>query len=280
LREGLAGGLALSRNEVIVRLAGGIGNQLFQILRGYCVAAERHAATLKLSDAALESYAMARRSFLSTEHRWGAVTLSPTQEVVQPWVDVPLRACERMGLLRLHQRLMYFSGVVAGYCQDMPVSPALTEILPTVLDGIRSHLVAETGGHHPVGPATVIHMRGGDALLPENRARYSLPPDYYHAVMVRGCCAAQVFSDDQAYAETLLQQLSAPDWRYVESRRGEDYLLAALRAEVMVLSRSTLSFWAGMLSPAATILIPEDYPASWIDLLSAAGKARVKVASV
>lgn len=64
----------------------------------------------------------------------------------------------------------------------------------------------------------------------------------------------------------------------MDSKEGEDYLLAAMNADVMVLSRSTLSFWAGMLSTAATILIPFDYPAVWTELLFMAGKSSVKVA--
>lgn len=267
----------MRRREVIVRLAGGTGNQLFQILGGYRVAAVRGVRVVKVSVAALDSYEVARRPFLETTQHWGEVTLNPTREVAPPWFDIPLRICERMKLYGLHKALMQFSGVVAGYCQDMPNGPELTANLPALLRDIRAYTAV--GPMQSTSGETIVHIRGGDALLPENRTRYALPHDYYQAVVASGCNLASVFSDDQAYSEAFLQELSTAEWRYVISRRGEDYLRAALSAEVLVLSRSTLSFWGGMLSSARTIFIPEGYPASWLHLLSLAGKADIRVVS-
>lgn len=233
---------------------------------------------MELSSEALRVYQVTRDPFLTAPLTVKGVSVRPlSPQRVPPALDFGLRAIERAGALALHERLCEAFGAVSGYCQSPRMSRALTDVLPEFLAAIRRRLLDGSGTVAGSLPAVVVHVRGGDALLPANRERYGLPEDYYRAAIARLEGAALVFSDDTPHAESLLTALSPHEWHYAPSHTGEDYLLACMSATgALVLSRSTLSFWGGMLSSCEEVYIPVDYPRVWRELLVAAGKTRLR----
>lgn len=248
------------------------------MLAGCCVAHKRGCRTVELSSQALGAYQVTRDPFLSVPLTVKGLNIRPLSSLQVPLaLDVCLRSVERAGALGLHERLCEAFLVVSGYCQSPSPNTSVTQVLPDFLSAIRGRLSGAGGAVAGSLPPVVVHVRGGDALLPVNRDRYALSENYYRAAIARFGGEALVFSDDASHAESLLIALGPHGWRYAPSRTGEDYLLACMSAEgPLVLSRSTLSFWGGMLSTCKEVFIPADYPRSWRRLLTAAGKTKLR----
>lgn len=266
-------------SHITVRLAGGAGNQLFQILSGLLLASRLGVTQVRLSTAALGHYAMSREAFVSEPLVCADIELSPTDEVPARLIELMLRAVERVGWYGLHARLMSHSGVVAGYCQHVQVCEGSVRWIHLLREVMHARLASRDIGlprEQAILPVA-LHIRGGDALLPENANRYALSAAYYRQVSALGLGDVGVFSDDPGHARCVMSDVGDPSWRYVDTRCAEDYLAAAMQAQVMVLSRSTLSFWAGLLSPAESMVIPLDYPRVWVDWFTSLGKSMVVV---
>lgn len=265
---------------VCVRLAGGIGNQFFQVFAAYLIVSRLYQIQeISLFSGALGSYASKRDSFFKIDATLGGLVLSDCLKEA-PLLWGGMRLVEKMGLYRLHLRMMTRWRSVAGYCQNMPSEHFSSESVLNFRSALRGYLLQGSSVARQRLPTMggVLHVRGGDALLPENASRYSVSVAYYVKVASEIEGMVYVFSDDERYAKELLDTISNPNFQYICSERGEEYLCAALGAPRMVLSKSTLSFWAGMLSEAEELVIPASYPSGWIALLRLTGKRLILIA--
>jgi len=265
----------MSGGDIHVRLAGGVGNQLFQIFAAFMMARQEvPPRRIALFCGDLGAYDVARLPFLKNETVWAGVTILPSNKPLPKFLQRVLRLIERLGFHSLHQAAMAECHLVSGYCQEPTFSGRSAVVVQEFRRALRSHLT-ENFPQFALAPRVecVIHIRGGDALLPENRRRYALPVSYYEDAFRVVSGSPDVFSDDPIYAKSVMAIAASPNCAYLESSQGEHYLAHAMDAEMMVLSRSTLSFWAGFLSDATRTYVPRTYPAAWVKLLELTGKS-------
>jgi hypothetical protein len=267
------------KDSVQVRLAGGIGNQLFQLLAAFMIARQKEISlNVELFGDSLNAYAIARPPLVNHRTTLANVIFSPSDIPPPGITQLFLRVLERIGLNSLHFLLMRKTNVVAGYCQHPPDINTSSDLITEFRIVVQEHLKKRFHDYLPHQPIKcLVHIRGGDALLPENAKRYSLPVEYYKNAFELITRPATVFSDDKEYALSVLESSSAIDAEYIDSFAGEQYIAYAIDANSVVLSRSTLSFWAGFLSNARMIYLPKSYPIEWAQMLVLGGKSVIRL---
>lgn len=247
---------------LVVKIVGGLGNQLFQYGMGRA-AAERLGVELKLDVSAFSTYRL---------HDYGLDKLGVPERCATP---EEILAAQRVG--RLEDRSLHLDAalqasladgvhVAGGFCDyryHEPVIESLRqELLPRVALGPESQGLLR---RIESCPSVSLHVRRGDYVT--NPLCFLMPLEYYQdaveQVMDR-CPEAQffVFSDDPAWVARNLK-LPAPavivdhngPARNVEDLR----LMAACRHHVI--ANSSFSYWAARLAsrPGSITIAPQQY---------------------
>lgn len=275
-----AGGAAIT-----VRLAGGLGNQLFEYAAARGVAARLDCAVL------VDTARLARVGPGDTARDFALGWLVDPQHVLDTGAGhAPGRlrsALERRvpGLARgrvFQQHGFAYDPLVeqvqrgttlAGYFQSARYFEHIEhELRREILDRIpvSTWRVDTEARLHELGPWIALHVRRGDYLQARNSAYHGLLGRGYYeralaALDARGVTGTRVvFSDDPAAARAMLGDLAA-DALVVEPAPDADpaeSIAMMSGAAAVVTANSSFSWWAGWLAdPAAAVVV---CPTPWL----------------
>lgn len=250
---------------VVVSLANGLGNQMFQ----YAAAlrrARRCSAALRLDLSVFSQEGVDTRPFALAPFALTATTASP---------DELLRTAGRQheeDVVRFDRAIMVGGG-------DCRLQGCWT--LPIYFRGVEDALRAEFRFRDPAiaaraaatvaplrraGPVVGLHVRRGDYLAPGYRNSYNAHPSgYYRAALARFPAGSSViaFSDTPADRDWCAAEFAELGARLIVSRAPTDIddfaLLAA--CDHQILSVSSFSWWAAWLNPNPAKRIVAAHPA-------------------
>lgn len=242
---------------IVLRLAGGLGNQLFQVMAGVLVARRRARKVLVLTDA-LSSYSAARRPEVLRLIRADAVVTAADVQAPAAvhWLSVRARAGRWLAGSSLNDsnfpRALGLSSWACGWhFLDGYFQRGWTQML--LDEALSAAQLDPTAMADPGNPPCdcVVHIRGGDFLRLPSHAIVDV--DYYSRCLdqakAAGCRSFGIVTDDRPYAEQVLQILASrhrdlslfllPDHGAVLSDFG------TLRAApARIIGNSTFAWWA------------------------------------
>ncbi len=251
-----------TRPRVVVRLIGGLGNQLFQIQRGISFA-QAHGGTLEVDD-----------SFLATSRKRHEVIALP--ELIAPyprvrlgWFDLKVRRrLERLFFkLRrpvpavLRPRYFFESDNTPAPCVGSCIIDGFWQDKKYLNDGfvqrVRQLLVPRQPGSDggPAANLVCVHVRRGDYLTNRHFLRKQqivLPPNYYQDAIAWHRDADptrnfHLYTDDETWARAHFA--ATPNVTVVESAHlaPKDLLAAMAAYRHFIIANSSLSWWAAVL---------------------------------
>ena len=248
-----------------MRLAGGLGNQLFQLATSFLLSQRSGVQTLvlakglslyktKRSATSLEfinspliiknSPRISLFSFLALYLRIGRLDLACSVN------DININYIIKSGKV-LHAQLPFF---MDGYFQDCLSYPDIVEFSSIVdydfLKGIDNFGVLSGASSD-----CVIHIRGGDFLAASDA--FFLNPEYYRKSVVNeynyGSRVFHVVTDDIFYAQWIISSIpSLPDSQFTILPTSSDPLIDFSRlvfSPRLIIGNSTFAWWAAALSP-------------------------------
>lgn len=246
---------------VVVRLAGGLGNQLFQFAAGYRVA-EALRTTLILDTRFLGAYASKHSYDIAfvTRHYPGVEVGKPSSALL----DIAQRC--RLGRIfdttfplalvsspkavgKLLERPRAKTVVMDGYFQHPDVildeneRRRLYDKLFAESGQLRSRVAAQGV------PLVGVHIRRGDYVTSAAASkRYlTIPISYYHEAAARFVDARfLIFGDDRSVTSSLAADLEGIDGRKLGLSLQEEFQLLAF-CDHHIIANSTFSWWASFL---------------------------------
>jgi len=268
-------------SAVVIRLAGGLGNQLFQYACGLALAEARRARLLL-------DLSLYRQDKLRT-YSLQPFAVDPGF-VPRPWAAL-MGALDRRFVGRAVKTFMPIVGwhyvfdrcqgydprdfpsggnlVLQGYWQSENYFAAAADRVRAVFrfrdppDESNAACLNRIAG----GPAVAVHVRRGDyASVPEVTAIYGLcGPDYYRAAadhLQRVAPEARyfVFSDDPDWAEQNLQWPGPSEVvRHNVGKRDADDLRLMAACDHFVIANSSFSWWGAWLAgkPGKVVIAPK-----------------------
>jgi|GEM_PF-786031 len=289
--------LAISRSDitqpVVVKLMGGLGNQMFQYATGLALATKNH-APLMLDLTFLQDRSP-RPNFTPRDYALDAFPLNPGCALIRDAQDLPagLKAVAEkhfhydasvsdlptgVVLQGYWQSPRYFEDIAAEVRKNFSLAPQLKPAAKALADQIEASM------------AVCLHVRRGDMAHNPHTASVhgTCPKEYYQTacdVVARKFPSAQffIFSDDPAWCKT--QDLTRGRSNVVISSAGggqgaivDLYLMR--RCRHFIIANSTFSWWAAYLSdsPDKTVIAPDPWfsdpaldvsdllPSGWIRL--------------
>ncbi len=255
---------------IIVRLDGGLGNQLFQYATGRALAM-RHGTELVLDTTALGSHGRGRTARQLELQRFRCLARAATTAELRGLSL--LRRLPRLARLltgrhvHVERGLGHDPGVaslpdgsyLSGYWQSFKY---FEDIAPTLLADLRPAQplspASQALADGMAGTATVaVHVRRGDyvSLAAAAQLHGSLPITYYEAAIdrVRHAVAAPrfyLFSDDPAWCRANLP-LDAAETVAVTHNQGENAwqdLVLMSRCQHHIIANSSFSWWSAWLA--------------------------------
>lgn len=247
---------------IVLRLAGGLGNQLFQVMAGV-LEASRSARPLLVLTEGLSSYTASRRPDVLKLVR--SETVVTTQEFDPPglphWLSLHARAGRWLAGASLNDRnfpaalgaASWAGGwrFLDGYFQRGWTQALLDEALAAARLDPAS--MADPG-NPPCD--CVIHVRGGDFLHLPSHAIVDV--DYYSRCLglakAKGCHSFGIVTDDRRYAGQVLKALAdrhADASLFLMPDHGTALAdFATLRAaRARIIGNSTFAWWASACDP-------------------------------
>lgn len=248
---------------IYIRLAGGLGNQIFQLAAGILLAETTGDNRIFLDDSAMKNYQTKRKNELlnffdfskfpvkcefksSVFNIFRIAKILPLKLYSYPFVS------DRnfMFSLKNSNKLTLF---LDGYFQECLTQIDFEKeivILKKALRNEKNKLYEE---------ACVIHVRGGDFVkLGWNSVT---PKDFYtkaikHMDKVYNIKKYYIITDDQEYANTLMYQMNIK-YEFIGSSIYDDfYLIGAFKYKI--LSSSTFALWASALgNNSICVIAPE-----------------------
>lgn len=245
---------------IYLRLAGGLGNQLYQ-LTAASLLAKRSGSTVVPYTQALQSYAEARQPDslnLLMANDW--LQLEPVSgHRMMRWLAVSARAGRWLPYLGVNDRTFWRTATRP------------TKSLPFILDGYFQHgwshqtfhealaalpvrLISKEASIYTNSDEVIIHIRGGDFLkLPRFQV---VGLNYYvrtvRLAMEQGWRSFAIMTDDRAYAtflyEQMTQELSGVKFRILPRTASALDDFDILRAaSARIIGNSTFAWWAAAL---------------------------------
>lgn len=254
-----------AKRKVMVRLKGGIGNQLFQYAFALQLAHGRTQDVICLLDYFRSD---PRHGGFALQHLLGPdVTTVEIPPAGQGWMYVNADALADVDLSALrHCAVDLF---IDGYFQHAwnfrPVIDSMREMYRTRFDGAAYERRLRSCLARPTCESVVaIHLRRGDYLNPEVRQVHGIAsPESMVECLSRlratDYCAV-VFSDSKAAIDLPVPavQVSAAEPRTLAGDIDELRLMSC--CDVIIASNSTFSYWAGMLSDRTRqLFIPDPW---------------------
>lgn len=264
------------RKAIIVKLQGGLGNQIFQYMAGralsdlraaplYCLADEGnvHASQLELvgltpAYVSLPDY-MIRRG----RKRRDSLPMDFVRSTLKRWPVTPVR----------EPHFHYWDGLfdqqagclLTGYWQSHKYLEKLTCPVNELIDinGILQTVAPEAQALVEEGNTVCVHIRRGDYLKePSALAVHGIiGPEYYERARtlmdaVQAPTRYLVFSDDTALAREALGHW--PNTTFMDRRRQEQDLALMSRCRHHIIANSSFSWWGATLASHAsqTVVAP------------------------
>lgn len=264
---------------IIVNLAGGLGNQMFQYACARALALELD-FPLKITHDMLGKYAIRRRPELERAFSLNTTIAEPkemrqmigalrTPVAVRRALGSKMLAFLRCRRFIVEPHFHYWEGILkqtqmGGYLQGYWQSERYFSNHAATIRSDFTFSKPFTGRNAELARAiqenisVSVHVRRGDYVSnPKIHARYEeCSPKYYGGAMVRLCQALPeprffIFSDDPQWATEALAPHS-PDLVLVDNNRGEnsfkDMQLMAL-CHHHIIANSTFSWWGAWLNP-------------------------------
>lgn len=279
---------------VIVQLAGGLGNQMFQ-----------YALARRLMDAGREVKIDDRSGFEQDRQRDPALSVfgisydRPTQQELRSMLDSnPALWCRVRRRLFGRKKKSYFEETklyipeimewddiyLEGYWQSEKYFAPVREQIRELYDTEKLFAWADAG-EHPLREqirhtqSVSVHIRRGDYLTQENQELYGgiCTQGYYQRAlqeMKRRCpdCHFYIFTNDVKWAQTwdvcgFREDSTVVDTADTGDGKQADYLEFALMAECRhhILANSSFSWWASYLHPRMDkcVLVPDRWLNGW-----------------
>lgn len=247
--------------KIHCRLAGGLGNQIFQYGASLIISKKSHVHDIELDDSELNNYKAARNNELLNYFRLENTKISksailklrlPRIRLVNAFTSsfVGDLNFSRLANVSLNAKNYYLDGYFQT-CLDQSLFDSMLSLLKE--DFIYSHLNVKKN-------ICAIHIRGGDFLTEKYSGVASL--DYYcdSLAKIKELNAVDkyiIVTDDKDYASSVANRMSL-DYTFSDGSMLNDFLLIA-QSEVKVLSNSTFSIWASALGyqPGCIIFAPK-----------------------
>ena len=248
---------------IIVRLAGGLGNQIFQLVAGLLMASKVKHTRIILDDSALNSYDTKRENKLLSffdltkleveiNFRNSIFTKSRLPKILPlKFSKYPFVSDKNFStiLQNSNQQFLLFDGYFQT-CLSQKNFNSEIEILKNIL--LQTKIEKKYG--------CVIHVRGGDFV--KLGLDGVTPKEYYvkainimkHRYLVHNFF---IVTDDREYAKTVFKDVCF-DYEFIGNSIEEDFYLIGL-FEKRILSSSTFAFWASALADndKSVVIAPE-----------------------
>lgn len=248
-------------SKVCCRLAGGLGNQIFQYGASLLISKKSNVKYIELDDSELNNYKASRSNelphyFKMTNSNVGNKFLLKFR---LPRINILANLTDRfVGDLNfnrvLYQSLTNKSYYLDGYfqnCLDQTLFDEMLELLKK--DYLYSHLSIKPN-------VCAIHIRGGDFLTKKYSGIAST--NYYLEQLnkikeMNSVDQFVIVTDDKNYATEIAKKISIK-YFFSDGNMLDDFLLLA-QSQFKVLSNSTFAIWASALGykPGCIVLAPQ-----------------------
>ncbi|APY32478.1 hypothetical protein LFZ5_10870 [Salmonella enterica subsp. enterica serovar Apapa str. SA20060561] len=248
-------------SKVYCRLAGGLGNQIFQYGASLLISKKKHVPFIQLDDSGLSTYKAIRSNELPNYFKLENAMFKknnilklrlPKMKFLTPFANNFIGDLNFNRLI--DKNLKSKNYYLDGYFQSCLNQSVFDEMLSALKqDYIYSSINVKKN-------VCAIHIRGGDFLTEKYSDIASV--DYYHEKLtkVKELNIAERFiivTDDRRYASELAKKISL-DYSFSEGSMLEDFLLIA-QSQIKILSNSTFSIWASALGfqPGCIVFAPQ-----------------------
>lgn len=236
---------------LIIRLAGGLGNQIFQFAAGLLLAKQHNIRTIQLDDSALGNYSVQRESvlmnFFNTSNFNGEVFFKRSRLAkfrIPRIMPTKFYKFAFVSDTNFQKMLTNFNNAVFFYL-DGYFQKSLNQMnLETETDILRSLLKCE----YQSKAGCIIHIRGGDFIkLGWNK----IASDTYYEKAIHLMITQynqrdfSIVTDDKAYAKKFFTKINIP-YKIIGGNMEEDFKLIG-EYHYRILSSSTFAFWASLL---------------------------------
>jgi hypothetical protein len=251
-----------SKRVIHLRLAGGLGNQLFQVFYALRIAST-HQADLIVNVAYMNDFSVFRKRSKFVGKRTlsinGLNLLNDSEFVIQTNRTLFLNLC--FGLFRVFKSdivarvVLKITGVyfLDGYFMDSRSFSRTEGILKKYIDQFHIHL--------ELMDTCVVHVRAGDLLnQPYNpkcsEKYYLLALSYMNSV--HGVNNFKIVSEDVGYSRLVLNKCSDYfNLEFLNSGSVSEDFIRLCSSKYLIASNSTFSWWAGVLGLSTMFIIPE-----------------------
>lgn len=244
---------------LIIRLAGGLGNQIFQLAAGLLLAKQHNIKTIQLDDHALSTYSVQRESvlmnFFNISNFDGEIFFKRsrlTQFRIPRIIPIKFYKFAFIGDKNFQKMLTSYNNAVFFYL-DGYFQKSLNQMnLETETDILRSLLKYE----YKSKAGCIIHVRGGDFIkLGWNK----IASDKYYEKAIHWMITRydqrdfSIVTDDKAYVKKIFTKINIP-YKIIGGSMEEDFKLIG-EYHYRILSSSTFAFWASLLGINKTSIV-------------------------
>lgn len=234
---------------VVVRLSGGLGNQIFQLGVAHFIS-DKCCSSIRLDVSGLSSYSTPRS--LSLHHLWDLSAVCKTDRPIASAYLNRVRAARLLSVQHKNislvndrnilEALVKFKNSKFYYLDGYFIESIAQNHFESWVDSLGRKLKGLNAGS---GRPGVIHIRGGDFL--SLGWEMSDAREFYHKAVLDACAENSVMSfavvtDDRTYACEILRGLSI-DWDFVGGSEIEDFM-TLLKGETAIIGNSTFSYCA------------------------------------
>ncbi len=278
---------------VIIQLAGGLGNQMFQ-----------YALYLQLQQLGRHVKIDEMTAFVQDEKREPALSVfginyekATVRELEQMldsspllWHKIRRKLCGRKKKAYFEENKLFYPDVLKwddiyleGYWQTEKYFKGVESTVRQVydMDRLLQHAIAvkdDAAGSYlsriDATESVSVHVRGGDYLLPQNTELFGgiCTKDYYRKAMEQirekhPDCTFFLFTNDKGFAKTQIDAEFMRDMTLIELPAGRDCEELAMmsRCRHNILSNSSFSWWASYLNqnPDKLVLAPDRWLNGW-----------------
>lgn len=265
------------KRHVVVRLSGGLGNQLFQLSAGLAATRMMEAGSVFLDTRFLNCYEKQRRLEIEFIAKYFSNVLHGEPEMGFQSMASRLRLGRVMdrqfgpvGLISSANALCRLAGsgcrllVLDGYFQQPEVlffEAARIKLRDQLLEECRDMLKQFMMDERPL---IGVHIRRGD-YVSSKAARSifrTIPLDYYREAVSKFDSSSQflIFSDDAAYSDKFSKEVGGLNVSAIGLSLSDEFCLLAA-CNHYIIANSTFSWWAGYLghSPNKRLIAPRNW---------------------
>jgi hypothetical protein len=248
-------------SKICCRLAGGLGNQIFQYGAALLISRKSMVPVIALDDSELKNYKASRSNELPNYFNLASSSIKD-QSILKlrlPRIKTIAKYSDRFVGDYNFNRVISKNIVAGNYYLDGYFQRCLDQ---SIFDEMLNVLKSDFRYNHLVVKKNIcaVHIRGGDFLTEKYSGIASV--DYYleKLAKVKELHAVEQFiivTDDKNYASDIAKKMSI-EYSFSEGNMFDDFLLLA-QSQVKIVSNSTFSIWAAALGyqPGCIVFAPE-----------------------